>query len=515
MRKIKEILRLRYEVGLSYRAICKASSIGYGTIVDYLSRAKAAGLTWPIDDGLSECDIYLMLFPHQADTGQRRFAEPCFATAHQELKVKYMTKLLLWQEYHAQHGANAYSYSQYCHRYNHWLKKQKRSMRQVHTAGEKLFIDYCGPTIPVINSDTGEIRTAQVFVAVMGTSNYTFACASWTQNKQDWLNSHVKAFEFLGGVPEILVPDNLKSAVNKVHRYEPELNASYQQLAEHYGVAVIPARPYKPKDKSKAEVAVLIVERWIMARLRHHQFFSLASVNQAISELLKDLNNRPFKKLPGTRASQFNQLDKPELKPLPTMPYEYRDIKKARVNVDYHIEYDKHYYSVPEALVRREVEVQATDTLIDIYYAGNAVAKHARSYRQGQHTTIKAHMPQAHQVMSDWNEDRFLRWAGAIGIHTEETTKRLLKRKQHPQQAFRSIFALLGLAKKYGNERLNAACERALLLDSANRKSIESILKQGLDKHPMPSAANEYSKPSQSSLLDSHENVRGPDYYRH
>jgi transposase len=286
MRKIKEILRLRHEVGLSRRAIAASLNVGYGTVVNYLKRAKTAGVDWPLPDDMDERDLGRLLFPSQPATGQRRFSEPDYPQIHLELKQKGVTKLLLWQEYRQCHPDDGYSYAQFCHRYRLWHDQQKRSMRQTHRAGEKLFIDYCGSTVPIVNPDTGECREAQIFVSVLGASNYTFACASWRQTQQDWIEAHIKAFAFYGGVTELLVPDNLKSAVTKSHRYTPSLNAAYQQMAAYYQTAIVPARPYKPKDKAKAEVAVQIVQRWILARLRHQTFFTLASLNQAIGALL-------------------------------------------------------------------------------------------------------------------------------------------------------------------------------------------------------------------------------------
>jgi transposase len=510
MRKIKDILRLRHEAGLAYRGIASALNIGYGTVVDYLNRAEQAGLGWPIPEGMHERDLGRLLFPTQAVTGQRRFAEPDFPAVRQELKRKGVTKLLLWQEYRQRHPDDGYSYAQFCHRYRVWLGCQQRSMRQIHRAGEKLFVDYCGPTMAIVNPDTGEYREAQIFVAVLGASNYTFACASWSQQQADWLNAHVKAFEFFGGVPELVVPDNLKSAVRKTHRYEPDINPSYQQLASHYQCAIVPARPYKPKDKAKAEVAVQIVERWIMARLRHQSFFTLASLNQAIRVLLDDLNQRPFKKLPGTRLSQFEQLDKPALRPLPAQPYQYADIKQARVHIDYHIEYDKHYYSVPHHLVKQAVEVQATDRSVAICHQGQRVASHPRSYRQGAHSTCQEHMPQAHQAMHGWSPERFLSWAGDIGAETREVVRCILQEKRHTEQSYRRALALLGNAKKYGRERLNKACGRALLIGSPTRSSVESILKQGLDHIAIETPHNAVQE---ELSLDHHENVRGEDYY--
>ena len=316
--------------------------------------------------------------------------------------------------------------------------------------------------------------------------------------------------EFFGGVPELVVPDNLKSAVRKTHRYEPDINPSYQQLASHYQCVIVPARPYKPRDKAKAEVAVQIVERWIMARLRHQSFFTLASLNQAIRVLLDDLNQRPFKKLPGTRLSQFEQLDKPVLRPLPSQPYQYADIKQARVHIDYHIEYDKHYYSVPHPLVKQAVEVHATDSVVAICHQGQRVASHPRSYRQGAHSTCQEHMPQAHQAMHGWSPERFLNWAGDIGTETREVVSCLLQEKRHSEQSYRRVLALLSNAKKYGRERLNQACGRALLIGSPTRSSVESILKQGLDRIALETPRHAVQE---ELSLDHHENVRGEDYY--
>ena len=512
MRKIKDILRLRYEAKLSYRDIAQALNIGYGTVVDYLTRAKQAQVSWPIPADMGERELARLLFPTQPTTGQRRFSEPDYPEVHRELKQKGVTKQLLWQEYRQQHPSDGYSYAQFCHRYLQWLGCQQRSMRQVHRAGEKLFVDYCGPTMAVVNPDTGEMRTAQIFVAVLGASNYTFACASWSQKQADWLHAHVKAFEFFGGVPEIVVPDNLKSAVRKTHRYEPDINPSYQQLAVHYQTVIVPTRPYKPKDKAKAEVAVQIVERWIMARLRHQTFFTLASLNQAIRGLLDDLNQRSFKKLPGSRRSQFEQLDKPVLRALPSQDYQYTEFKQARVHIDYHVEYDKHYYSVPHHLVKQTVELQASENTIAIYVHGQRVASHPRCSRKGAHSTCPEHMPSSHRTVHDWSPERFLNWANDIGPQTREVVNHLLQEKRHSEQSYRRILALLSNAKKYGRERLNNACGRALLINSPTRSSVESILKQGLDQVTIESPAGTVQE---ELCLDHHENVRGKDYYRH
>ncbi len=510
MRKIKEILRLRYEAGLSLRGVSQSLNIGYGTVVDYINRAEQANISWPINSSLDERDLGLLLFPTQPVTGQRRFTEPDFMGCFTDLKKsKLVTRHLLWQEYRQQHPKDGYSYAQFCHRFKEWQGKQKRSMRQIHIAGEKMFVDYTGPTMQVVNPDTGEYRTAQIFVAVLGASSYTFACAHWSQQLPDWLDAHVQALNYFGGIPEIIVPDNLLSAVTKTHRYQPGINASYLQLAEHYQTAIIPARPRKPKDKSKAEIGVQIVERWVMARLRHQSFFTLSSLNQAIRLLVDELNDKPFQKLPGSRRSQFEQLDKPVLRPLPSNPYQYTDIKRARVHIDYHIEYDRHYYSVPHHLVKQEVEVQVCDNTVSVYHYGQRITSHLRSYHKGGHTTLREHMPEAHQSVHDWSDDRFLRWANNIGTETREIVHILLHKKRHPEQNYRAVLALLSNAKKYSNERLNNACGRALLINSPTRSSIESILKQGLDKVTI-----EADEMTQEELaLDTHENVRGEDYY--
>jgi transposase len=382
-------------------------------------------------------------------------------------------------------------------------------MRQHHRPGEKLFVDYCGMTLPIVNPDTGEIREAQVFVAVLGASSYTYAEATWSQQLPDWIGSHVRAFQFYGGLPDIIVPDNLKSAVTKACRYDPDLNPTYQQMAEYYGVAVVPARPYKPKDKAKAEVGVQLVERWIMARLRHQTFFTLAAVNLAIRSLLDDLNHRPFKKRPGSRQSQFEQLDQPTLKPLPEAPYPVRHVKKARVHLDYHLEYDGHYYSVPYQLVKEEVMVHAAENTIAVFYQGKQVALHPRSSRHGGHTTDPNHMAKAHRKHLEWSPPRFVRWAEEMGPYTQAVVHHQLEIRRHPEHGYRACLGLLSLTKKYGAERLEAACRRAQHIGAMNYKSIASILANSLDKVPLDDAG----APTQTTLPFDHDNVRGAGYY--
>jgi len=511
MRKIHTVLRLHFEAGLSRREIAQSQSIGYGTVANYLRRAQAAGLSWPLAPDVGERELMIALFPERGTHGaQKRFAEPDYARLHVELKMVGMTKQLAWEEYRQIHSDDGYSYSQFCHRYLQWQDRQKRSMRQTHVAGEKAFVDYCGPTVPIVNQHTGEYINAQVFVAVLGASNLTFACAHASQKEADWIDAHIKAAEFFGGWTKLTIPDNLKSGVIKTHRYVPVLNSSYEQWADHYATAIIPARPYKPKDKAKAENAVLVVERWILARLRHHTFFSLGQLNAAIAELLTDLNNRPFKKLPGSRRSVFEQIEQHTLQPLPKQRYEYQHVHLAQVNIDYHIEYDKHYYSVPHRLVKTQVEIRATSHLLSIYAGGKRIACHQRSHYKGRHTTLKEHMPQSHRHYADWSPERFEQWAGDIGSSTLHIVRSQLNKKRHPEQSFRSVMALLTLAKQYDRVRLERACQRAIAIGSPTRTSVLSILKNGIDNLPTEQQEELFND---DEHLNDHDNVRGAEYF--
>ena len=379
-------------------------------------------------------------------------------------------------------------------------------MRQDHRAGDKLFIDYAGQTVPIVNRDTGEVTNAQIFVAVLGASNYTYAEATLTQTLPDWIGAHTRAFAFLGGVPNVLVPDNLKAAVTTAHRYEPDLNPTYQDMAHHYGVAVVPTRVRKPRDKAKVEVAVQIVERTILAVLRHRSFFSLAELNAAIRELLQALNARAFKKLPGSRLSLFDSVDKPALKPLPTTRYEYAEWKKVRVHIDYHVEFQRHYYSVPHALIRKQLDLRITATTLECFHKGARVAAHRRSNQPGRHTTLPEHMPEKHRRYDNFTPERFQRWATSVGPATAQLIANRLCQRRHPEQAYRSCLGILRLAKTYGDRRLEAACARALILGTDRYKSVASILKHGLDQQPT-TAQHELNLPTD------HDNLRGPGYY--
>ncbi len=506
MRKIREVLRLKWEQNLPNRAIARSCSIGRTTVSEYLHRAAAAGLTWPLPEELDEGKLQQKLFPPPPVIPASLRPIPNWPEIHQELRHKGVTLFLLWEEYRQIHP-EGFQYSWFCQHYGQWAEKLDLAMRQTHRAGEKLFVDYAGPTVPVIDPINGNSREAQIFVAVLGASNYTYAEATWTQQLPDWIGSHVRALTFFGGVAEILVPDNLKSGVSHPDRYEPDINPTYHDLSTHYGCAVIPARRFAAKDKAKVEAGVLLVERWILARLRKTRFFSLSQLNQAIRELLEKLNTHPFKKLPGCRRSRFHALDQPALRPLPPHPYVYAEWKKARVHIDYHVEVDGHYYSVPYSLVKQQLDIRFTQHTVEAFFRGRRVASHVRSYQKGAFTTLPEHMPKAHQQYLEWTPQRLIRWASQTGPFTSRLVEAILSSRAHPQQGFRSCLGILRLGKPYGADRLEKACARALTLDALGYRHVESILKHSLDRRALPGVA-------QPTPVEEHENLRGPQYYQ-
>ena len=507
MRKIREVLRLKYSCNCSIRKISESCGIGKGTVGDYLNRAQAAGLNWPLPDTLSDTSLEQQLFPSTApQVSSSRFV-PDFHDVHKELQSrKHVTLNLLWQEYKEQHP-DGYQYSWFCHSYRDWAARLDVVMRHEHRAGEKLFVDYTGQTVGIVDSETGEIHNAQIFVAVMGASNYTYAEATLSQKIEDWIGSHVRAFSYIGGVPEAVVPDNLKSGVSKTCRYEPDINPTYNDLARHYQTVILPARVRKPRDKAKAEAGVLLVERWILARLRKHTFFSLADLNREIGKLLQLLNNRPFKKLTGSRQSLFEEIDKPALKSLPASSYELAYWKKATVHLDYHVEVDGYFYSVPYTLAKKKLDIRYTQNTVECFYSNKRVASHLRQVPRGRHATTKEHMPLSHQKYLEWTPERFKRWAAKIGSETATLTELILLKRTHPQQAYRTLLGILRLGKSYGEKRLEAACKRAVHINSFSYKSVESILKSGLDQKPLPEENNK-KEPVK------HKNIRGAKYYK-
>jgi transposase len=505
MRKIKEVLRLKFDNQLSKRQIAQSCSIAHSTVSEYLRRFRRASLNWPLPEEIDDNQLEQLLFPRPQIGSPHRRPQPDWAYIHQQLRRKGVTLMLLWQEYKELYP-NGYQTSQFCHLYRQWAKQLDPVMRQEHRAGEKMFVDYAGMTVAVFDMQSAKMRDAQIFVAVLGASNYTYAEATWTQTLPDWIASHTRAFNYFGGVAQVVVPDNLKAGVSKACFYEPNINPTYLDMANHYGTVVIPTRVRRPKDKAKVEVGVQIVERWILARLRDRQFFSLPQLNRAIADLLPELNGKPFQKMPGSRQSMFESIDRPALKPLPAQTYQYAQWKKATVNVDYHIEVARHYYSVPHTLIKKRIDVRITDTTVECFYKGKRVASHIRSHHKARHSTIKEHMPKSHQKWAQWTPDRFINWAAKIGPHTTRMIERILNSRPHPQQGFRSCLGILRLAKSYGDDRLEAASRRAVAIGGTSYRSVESILKHNLDQKPLP------NQPDNDTSVE-HGNIRGAQYY--
>jgi len=505
MRKIREVLRLTLAEGLSRRQVGIALGMPTTTVADHVARARRASLAWPLPEGLDDDALEARLFASAAPPPAASRPLPDWATIHRELRRKGVTLQLLWMEYKAD-APTGYQYSQFCRHYRHWQRRLDVVMRQEHRAGEKCFLDFPGDTLPIVDPATGEIHPAELFVAVLGASSYTYAEALASQALPDWVDAHVAAFEYFGGAPHILVPDNLHAAVTQAHRYEPTLNRTYEELAAHYGCAVIPARPHRPRDKAKVEAGVLVAERWILAALRHRTFFSLAEANGAIRERLAWLNERPFRKLDGSRASLFTEIDRPALRPLPARPYEYGVWKTATVNIDYHIEVERHYYSVPYGLAGQHCDVRISASTIEVFHRGRRVASHLRSAARGRHTTERAHMPESHRRYAEWTPGRIVRWAEQTGPATAALAVEILASRPHPEQGFRSCLGILRLGHRYGAERLEAACARALAVGATSYRSVDSILRTGLDRQALPDAPPD-------PPVRRHENVRGPDYY--
>jgi transposase len=512
MRKIREVLRLKWGLGLSERQVAQSCDMGRSTVADYLERATLAGLSWPLPENVDDRALESSLFPLVEEVKRKSHPTPNWESVHQELKRKGVTRLLLWREYLA-HYPDGYSYCTFTVKYREWKQGLNVTMRQDHKAGEKLFVDYAGMTVAIVNKDTGEIAEAQVFVGVLGASNYTYTEVTNSQKLEDWLASHRRTFEFFGGVPEIVVPDNLKSGVTSPCYYEPELNWAYAELAQHYDVAVLPTRVRKPRDKAKVETGVKIVEENVLAPLRNRTFFSVREANEAIWSLLGKLNDKPFQKLPGSRKSLFEQLEKPTLRPLPVEPYVLAAWKKAKVNIDYHIEVDGHYYSVPFQFARQQIDVRLTSNTLEVYQQGKRIASHRRLpdllHYRGRHSTLTEHMPKAHQKHLEWTPGRIITWAEKTGECTAKVVEEILASRPHPEQGYRSCMGIIRLAKTYGHSRLEAACKRACHFRAFSYKSVESILKNNLDREPLPDTAEE-----QDGKLHSHANIRGASYYQ-
>lgn len=508
MRNVREVLRLKFEQQLTNRKIAQSLGISHTVVNDYVRRAKKAALTWPLPEHCDDEALEKLLSVHEQPSPNNSKPMLPLEYVYQELKKKGVTLQLLWHEY-KQTYPEGYQYSWFCDLYRRWLKTLDVTLRQEHCAGEKLFVDFAGQTMPIYDPHSGASTEAQIFIACLGASNYTFAYATLSQNLTDWITVHVKAFEFFGGLPQIVVPDNLKAGVKSPCRYEPEINPTYQELADHYGFAVIPARVRRPRDKAKAESAVLLAERWILAALRNHTFFSLAQLNGAIAQKLTELNNRPFQKLESNRSQLFETIEKPALKPLAQRPYEIGFWKKATVNIDYHIEADRHFYSVPYQLVGKKVEVRLSAHTVEVLFKNKRVASHRCSRRKGGFTTVAGHMPEPHQKYLEWTPSRIIKWASETGLNTKALVSKILTSRAHPQQGYRACLGIMRLGKRYSPQRLEAACTRALSIRAYSFKSVESILKNGLDQQPLPN-----DQPKLKLIPLDHHNVRGKHYYQ-
>ncbi|HEY7187672.1 MAG TPA: IS21 family transposase [Vicinamibacterales bacterium] len=507
MRHIREILRLKWTLKRSHRETARSLGISPGAVASVVSRATQIGLTWDAlaqvtDDALEE----RLYGPKITGRVARPLPDP--AWIHTELRRAGVTLELLHLEY-LQQQPNGYRYSAFCAQYRTWLDRQRISMRQVHAAGEKLFVDYSGKKPEVVDQATGTVRAVDLFVAVLGASNYTYAEASETQRSADFIQSHTHAVEFLTGVPALIVPDQLKTGVRDACRYEPILQRTYAEWAAHYQTAILPARPAKPRDKAKAEVGVQVAQRWILARLRHETFFSLAALNARIRELLIDLNARPMKGYGGlSRRDLFERFDRPALRPLPGERFVYTEWRQVRVNIDYHVEVDHHLYSVPYRLIHQTLDVRLSATTVEVFQRGTRVWVHRRSHQAGGFTTIPEHMPHAHRAHLEWSPSRLIRWGTTVGPQTTALVEQILASRPHPEQGYRSCLGLLRLAKQYGAERVEAASARAVLVGARSYRHVEAMLKHGLDRVPLD------TDDSIPAPRPTHANVRGPVYYQ-
>jgi transposase len=504
MRKIRELLRLHLDQGLSLNQSAKACAVARATAQEYVRRFHASGMSWPLPPGVDASELNARLFSLPPNE-QRGKPVPEWAGVHRELSRKGVTLKLLWEEYR-QGTPEGYSYAQFLRRYREWAGKLDVTMRQRHRAGEKAYVDFAGQTMEVINPDTGEMGVAQIFVATLGFSNLTFVRALPSQGLEDWIDAHNRALRYFGGVPEVVVPDNLKSGVKSPCRYEPEVNPTYQEWAEHNGVAVVPARVRKPRDKAKVEVGVQVAERWVLAPLRNRRFFSLDELNAALCEQLELLNGRPMAGVGASRRELFESVERPVLRPLPAEEYTTGVWKKAKVHPDYHVEVERHYYSVPYTYAHKRVEIRVGKHVVEIFHEGRRIASHRRESRPHRHTTCPEHMPRAHQEAAGWEPARFLAWAESYGPATTGMVKAILHSRQHPEQSFRSCLGLLRLEKQYGAGRLEKACERALHFNLVGRRPVLEMLKKNQDMLELPM--------EEDIPLFVHVNVRGADFYR-
>lgn len=511
MRKIKDVLRLHFKGEQPHQNIATALDLSKGAVTKYVGLATAAKLDWKAIEAMDEAELERRLLV--CDRVKETYVEPDYARIHQELSHKGVTLMLLWEEYCAQVGeqydadnpVKPWRYSQFCENYRRFAKTLKRSMRQVHRAGEKLFIDFAGPTVALFDGDK-EVGRANIFVAAIGVSGYCFACATATQTARDWLGATAQALEFYGGVPQLIIPDNPRALVSVADRYEPRLTDTVQDFARYYDCAVLPARAHRPQDKPKVEFSVQLVERWILARLRKLRLASVPEVNTAIKPLLQWLNQRAFQKLPGSRASVFAKIDAPALMPLPTQPWQWSIFKTVRAHTDSHVEFEGHRYSVPHALVGLALELRVTQNTVEVLHRGQRVASHVRNAQKGGCTTVIEHLPERHQHQAQWTPQSLVAWGERIGVACGALVRKMLQDKAHPEHAYRTYLGLLALSRRYGESRLEAACVLALSLGTSKYTHIRDILLNRRDL-VQNQAAPQWSSPD-------HAHVRGAQYYQ-
>jgi transposase len=504
MRQIQEILRLKHQNQLSIREIARSCGLPTSTIGDYLKRAEAAGIGWPLPEGQSEKELLQLLIAHPATEAPAGLPLPDWPYIHQELGRKRVTLFLLWQEY-SRTQPEGYCYSRFCQLYRRWAGALDPVLRQVHLPGEKMFVDWAGQKVEIHNAQDGSISWGHLFVAVLGASNKTYAEAFENEQLAAWIQAHCHAYEFFEGVARVTVPDNLKTGVIRPCRYEPLLHRSYQEMAEHYGTVIIPGRIKKPRDKAKVEGAVLIAERQILAALRDQRFFHVGQLNAAIRPLLAQLNAQPFQKLEGSRDSWFETLEKDRLLPLPATAFELANWSKAKVNIDYHVAVENHFYSAPYQLIHQQLDVRLTDKTVELFQHGKRVAAHPRNHLPGRSTTLEEHRPKSHQRYLQWTPGRILEWVKTIGPDCAKVVEKIMADRPHPEQGFRSALGIIRLGKAVGRERLEAACRRALHFGACSYTSVKSILQNNLETQPL-----EQKLPLPSPV---HENLRGGPYY--
>lgn len=513
MQKIKDVLRWHLLGGMSSRRqLARAAGCGKSAVSDCLRRAAAAGLSdWAAVAQLDEGQLARRLYPPASGAVVREAARPLpdWVRVREELARRdhQMTLALLWQEYKGEHP-DGYQYSQFAELYRRFERRLSVVLRQAHRAGEKCFVDFCDG-LGLFDEHTGERRGTQLFVGALGASSYTYACATLSQELPVWLDCHVRMYEFFGGVTAITVPDNLRSGITTPDRYEAEVNPSYRELSEHYGTCVIATRVRKPRDKGKVEAAVLVAQRWILAALRHRRFYHLEDLNAAIEPLLARLNERVMRHVKQSRRALYERLDRPALKPLPAQAYQYAEWKQVGVNIDYHIEFDDHFYSAPYTLVGESMWCRATPHTIELIHQGKRITSHVRSFVKYEYSTHAEHRPASHRAHLEWTPSRLIDWGRSVGAHTATVIEHVIRSKPHPEQGYRSALGILRLSRKHSPERLELACARALDIRSPHYRTIKTMLAQrmeGVRGEQQASASDE-----RASLGAA--NVRGRGYY--